>query len=69
MKKKIATNIPEEILSEATALTGLNQTAAIIEGLRELIRGEKTGRLIALRGKLHFSYDVNVSRQRKKIEG
>ena len=66
MKRKIATNIPAEILSEATQLSGLNQTAAIIEGLRELIKREKIQRLIALRGKLTFNYDVALSRGRTR---
>lgn len=64
MKKKVATNIPAELLSEATKLSGLNQTAAIVEGLRELIRREKLQRLIALKGKLSFDYDVKVLRGR-----
>lgn len=66
MKKKIATNVPSDVLAEATKLSGLNQTAAIVEGLRELIRREKVKRLVSLRGKLSFRYDVNVSRGRSK---
>ena len=65
-KRKIATNIPDDILREATELSGLNQTATIIEGLKELIRREKIQRLISLRGKLHFDYDVSVMRNRQK---
>ena len=66
MKRKIATNIPAEILDEATKLSGLNQTAAIIAGLKELIKRQKVERLIALRGKISFDYDVNISRGRSR---
>ena len=65
-KRKIATNIPDDILREATELSGLNQTATIIEGLKELIRREKIERLISLKGKLQFDYDVNLMRNRPK---
>jgi hypothetical protein len=65
-KRKIATNIPSDVLEEATSLTGLNQTAAIIAGLHELIRRQKINKLIGLKGKLHFSYDVAASRDRPK---
>ncbi len=64
-KRKIATNVPGDILKEATSLSGLNQTAAIIEGLKELIRREKRNRFLALRGKIHITYDVAKSRGRK----
>ncbi len=66
MKRKIATNIPAEILDEATKLSRLNQTAAIIAGLRELIKRQKIEKLVALRGKLSFDYDVGVSRGRSR---
>jgi hypothetical protein len=63
-KRKIATNIPEDILFEATELSGMNQTAAIIEGLRELIKREKRRRLVALEGKVKVEFDIDRSRQR-----
>jgi hypothetical protein len=65
-KKKVATNIPEELLEEATSLTGLNQTQALIAGLKELIAEEKRRRLLDLRGKLHFDLDTSTSRARRK---
>lgn len=63
-KRKIATNIPDDLLSEATKLSGLNQTSAIIEGLKELIRTHKVRKLIALKGKLQVDYNPKFSRQR-----
>ena len=47
--KKVATNIPVELLKEATDLTGLNQTQALIAGLKELIAERKREKLLGLR--------------------
>ena len=66
--KKIATNIPNELLSEAVKLTGLNQTQTLIEGLKELIAQKKRMALLALKGKLHFAINTNKSRQRKIVK-
>ncbi len=63
-KRKIATNLPDKILADATRLSGLNQTAAIIEGLKELIKREKRKKLLALEGKVAIRYDVNLMRNR-----
>jgi len=63
-KRKIATNIPSELLEEAVALSGLNQTAAIIEGLKELIRKERRKLFLNLEGKVAINYDVKKSRSR-----
>jgi hypothetical protein len=63
-KKKIATNIPAELLDEAVELSGLNQTATIIEGLKELIRKERRKLFLSLEGKVDISYDVKKSRSR-----
>ena len=39
--KKVATNLPEDLLSEAVKATGLNQTQTIIEALKELVARER----------------------------
>ena len=67
IKKKIATNLPKQLLSEATKLSGLNQTAAIVAGLAELIKREKLKRLVALEGKVQLQYDVNRLRNRARF--
>ena len=64
--RKIATNIPRDLLAEATKLSGLNQTQAIIAGLRELVAKQKRQVLYDLRGKIHISVDTNRSRHRKR---
>jgi hypothetical protein len=66
-KKKVATNIPEELLEEAAELTGLNQTQALIAGLKVLIAEHKRRRLLDLRGKLHFEVDTGRTRARRRM--
>lgn len=65
--KKVATNLPESLLKEATALTGLNQTQALIAGLRELIAERKREELLSLRGALHIRADTGRTRQRRRL--
>ena len=64
--KKVATNIPVELLQEATELTGLNQTQALIAGLRELIAEHRRSALLRLKGKLDVRVDLDTSRQRRR---
>lgn len=66
-KKKIATNIPTELLMEAVQLTGLNQTQVIIAGLEELVAREKRRALLALQGDVEVSLDLDKARDRKKV--
>lgn len=68
-KHKVSTNIPRHLLTEATRLSGLNQTSAIIEGLKELIQREKRKRLIELEGKVHIQFEVSRSRERPSRVG
>ena len=63
-KRKIATNIPAELLDEAVELSGLNQTATIIEGLKELIRKERRKLFLGMEGQIPIEYDIKKSRSR-----
>jgi hypothetical protein len=65
--KKVATNIPEDLLREATTLTGLNQTQALIAGLRELIAEHRRQELLDLEGKVEVDFDLKRSRQRRRV--
>ena len=65
--RKISTNVPEELLLTAAALSGLNQTQAIIEGLKLLVASQKREQLLNLKGKIHFDLDIRKNRQRKKV--
>jgi hypothetical protein len=64
--KKVATNIPENLLKEAVSLSGLTQTGALIEGLKELILKKRREEFLSLAGSMKFAgYSVVASRQRK----
>lgn len=65
--KKIATNIPDDLLKEAVKATGLNQTATIIEGLKELIAKERRAQLLRLKGTMDLDINLDDLRQRKKV--
>jgi hypothetical protein len=65
--KKIATNIPDELLKEAVKATGMNQTATIIEGLKELIARERRAELLRLKGTMNLDVNVADTRRRRKI--
>lgn len=58
--KKVATNIPAQLLEEAVQIAGLNQT-------QTLIAGDKRRRLIDLRGKLYLNVDTHRTRRRRKV--
>lgn len=45
-------------------MTGLNQTAALIAGLRELIKSEKRRELLKLEGRVQIDFDIARSRGR-----
>ncbi len=65
--RKIATNIPEELLQEATDLTGMNQTQTLVAGLKELIARRKREALLSLQGKLHIKLQLDRTRERRKV--
>jgi len=66
--KKVATNLPATLLKEATKLSGLNQTQAIIAGLLELISAKKRDLLLGMRGKVQIDLDLNKVRGRLKAQ-
>jgi len=65
--KKIATNIPEDLIKEATKVTGLNQTQTLIKGLEELISKRKREELAQLKGKIFIKLNLHRLRKRMKI--
>ncbi|MEZ4753749.1 MAG: type II toxin-antitoxin system VapB family antitoxin [Bdellovibrionota bacterium] len=62
--KKISTNIPEQLLNKACKLTQLNQTEALIAGLKELIAHHERQAIVDLKGKINIDIDLNEVRQR-----
>ena len=65
--KKISTNIPEQLLKKACDLTSLNQTEALIAGLKELIAGQERKVIVDLKGKIHIDLDLDEIRQRVRL--
>ena len=64
--RKIATNIPTDLLNEAIKITGLNQTQTLVEGLKTLIAKKKRLDLLALSGKLHIHVNTDQTRKRSR---
>jgi hypothetical protein len=65
--KKISTNIPEELLIKACNLTNLNQTEALIAGLKELIAQHDREALVDLKGRIKIDLDLDEIRQRFRL--
>lgn len=65
--KKISTNIPEQLLKKACELTSLNQTEALIAGLKELIAGQERKVIVDLKGKVRINLDLDEMRQRVRL--
>lgn len=65
--KKISTNIPEDLLRKACDLTNLNQTEALIAGLRELIAQHQRESIVDLKGRVRVDLDLDRIRQRVRL--
>ena len=65
--KKISTNIPEDLLKKACNLTNLNQTEALIAGLKELIAQHDREAIVDLKGKIKIDLDFDEIRQRFRL--
>jgi hypothetical protein len=61
--RKITVNVPAEILADARRITGKGITDTIIDGLRELQRGNKRSALRRLRGKVRVELDLEETRR------
>jgi hypothetical protein len=65
--KKISTNIPEELLQKACEITNMNQTEALIAGLRELVAQHERKAIVNLKGQVHVDIDLDKIRQRVRL--
>ena len=65
--KKISAHIPADLLKQACALGKLNQTDALVSGLKALIAEMRREKLAAAAGKFHFSYSVESARERVRL--
>jgi hypothetical protein len=65
--KKISTNIPADLLKMACAVTSLNQTDALIAGLKELIAQQNRRSILDLRGRIKIDINLNEARKRTRL--
>lgn len=65
--KKISTNIPAGLLEEACKLYQINQTEALVAGLKELIAQHERGSIVGLKGKINISLKMDELRQRVRL--
>ena len=66
MTKRITANLPEELLDEATAVTGKGITETLVAGLELVRRSRAHVKAAALRGKLILDLDLESSRERNR---
>jgi hypothetical protein len=65
--KKISAILPEDLIEQAIGLLQLNQTETLIAGLRELIAKHQRIEQLKKLPKLHFDYEVDSVRQRRRV--
>lgn len=65
--KKISTNIPEQLLKKACSLTSLNQTDALIAGLKELIAQHEREAIVDMKGRINIELELDNIRQRVRL--
>ena len=66
MVKRITANLPEELLDEATAVTGKGITETLVAGLELVRRSRAHAKAAALRGRIQLHVDVDASRERDR---
>lgn len=66
MTRRITANLPEDLLNEATRVTGKGITETIIAGLELVRRSRAHAKAAALRGKLQLDVDLESARERHR---
>ena len=66
-RKKISAHVPSALIKEACLIANLNQTDALISGLKALISEHKRRKLVESAGKFHFTYDPDSMRERSRL--
>ena len=62
--KRITANLPDQLLKDATAVTGLSLTETLIQGLKLVKRAAAYEKAKALKGRLDLDIDLDGSRER-----
>ncbi len=66
--QKITATLPRELLHNVQAMTGLGITETLKEALEQYARAKAYENLLALRGKVQFSIDLDELRKDKDEE-
>lgn len=61
--KKITVEVPTDLLKKAQKATKGGVTETVRQGLEQLARADAYERLLALRGKVHLTYDIDELRE------
>jgi hypothetical protein len=61
--KKITVEVPADVLKRAQKVSGEGVTGTIRKALEEMARSDVYERLLALRGKVHLTYDIDELRE------
>jgi hypothetical protein len=64
--KRISSNLPADLLEDATRVTGKGITATLIDGLTLIRRTRAYHKARALHGKLRLEIDLDISRERRR---
>jgi hypothetical protein len=64
--KRITANIPEDLLAEASKVTGKGITETLVQGLQLLKRSAAYQKAQNLKGKLDIEIDIEGSRERSR---
>ncbi|NIS62757.1 MAG: type II toxin-antitoxin system VapB family antitoxin [Proteobacteria bacterium] len=69
MKKRTNIVIDEELLEAGLKATGLKTRRALVDfALRDLLRRENQGKILELKGKIHWEGDLASMRRRREFE-
>ena len=69
MKKRTNIVIDEELVEAGLKATGLKTRKALVDfALRDLLRRENQGKILGLKGKIHWEGDLSSMRRRREFE-
>ena len=69
MKKRTNIVIDEELIEAGLKATGLKTRKALVDfALRDLLRRENQGKILELKGKIHWEGDLASMRRRRELE-
>jgi len=69
MKKRTNIVIDEELVEAGLKATGLKTRKALVDfALRDLLRRENQGKILDLKGKIHWEGDLASMRSRREFE-